>query len=325
MLFDALAKYVPVSPDEAVSLIDRLTSFLRHSNPAVVIGSFKCIFLFLDHDSRPKQEVLLSILPPFLTLVSSGNTEIQYIVLRTLNLFSQRYPKALAKEIRIFFCKYNDPSYIKTEKLGIITANVSPNNARLILDELAEYCNSVDVDFVRKAVMSIGEIALKLESCAPRSVDILVNLVEGKAGYAVEQSVLVLSDILRKFPGHFESIIAKVCRSIDQIKDPQARAAAIWILGEYGDLIEKVDVILDPFLDTFVDESPLVQLQILSSLVKIYLSKPDDTREQLQFVLNKATDETMQPDIRNRALIYWRMLSLSVEEAKQFVQFVIFL
>jgi hypothetical protein len=321
ILFDALSKYVPENAEDASNLIFRLIPFLRHSNPAVVIGSFKCIFIFLEKDNRPPHEVFPTILPPFLTLVTNDNIEIQYIVLRTLNLFAQKYPKALAKEIRIFFCKYNDPTYVKSEKLGIITANCGPSNAALVLDELAEYCNSVDVDFVRRSVKSIGEIAIKFESCAAKCVDILVALVEGKAGYAVEQAVIVLSDILRKFPGRFEGIIEKVCPNLDQVKDPQARAAGIWILGEYCGLIDKVDVILDPFLDTFPDEPPIVQLQLISSIVKVYLSKPDETREQLQFVLNEATKQTMPPDIRNRALIYWRMLSLSSDAAKQFIQF----
>jgi vesicle coat complex subunit len=321
ILFDALAQYVPADADDAENLIFRLVPFLRHANPAVVIGAFKCIFIFLEKDSRPPQEVFPTVLPPFLTLVTNDNIEIQYIVLRTLNLFAQKYPKALAKEIRIFFCKYNDPTYVKAEKLGIITANCGPSNAALVLDELAEYCNSVDVDFVRRSVKSIGEIAIKLDSCAAKCVDILVGLVAGKAGYAIEQAVIVLSDILRKYPGQFEGIIGNVCPNLDQVKDPQARAAGIWILGEYCELIDKVELIIDPFLDTFPDEPPIVQLQLISSIVKVYLSKPDETREQLQYVLTEATRSTMPPDIRNRALIDWRMLSLSADAAKQFIQF----
>jgi vesicle coat complex subunit len=137
----------------------------------------------------------------------------------------------------------------------------------------------------------------------------------------VEQAVIVLADILRKFPGQFEGTIAKICRSLDNVKDPQARAAGLWILGEYCALIDEIDLILDPFLDAFGDEPTLVQLQLISTIVKVYLVKPDDTREQLQFVLNEATKVERAPDVRNRALIYWRMLSLSAEAAKEFVQF----
>jgi hypothetical protein len=79
--------------------------------------------------------------------------------------------------------------------------------------------------------------------------------------------------------------------------------------------------LLDPFLDTFHDEQPLVQLALVSSLVKVYCEKPDATRDQLQFVLSEATKPGSVPDVKNRALIYWRVLSADVRIAKQMLQF----
>ncbi|OHS93207.1 Adaptin N terminal region family protein [Tritrichomonas foetus] len=321
ILFDAIAQYEPSDSQEASTMIDRLLPYLKHSNPAVVIGAFKCIFDMMDYDERLPQDLFGQIIPPFLTLVSSGEPEIQYIVLRTLTLFARKYPGALSKEVRLFFCKYNDPSYVKIQKLDIITINCAPRNAALVLDELTEYCNEIDVQFVRKTVRSIGEIALRQPSCARRCVDILVSLVEGKAEYSVEQAIIVLSDVLRKFPGQFESVIGKVCNNVDMLKDADARAALVWILGEYNAMIEKVDVILDPFLDTFADEAPQVQLQLISTIVKVFLDNPENTQDMLQFVLSEATKETVLPDVRNRALIYWRMLSLDNSLAKEFVIF----
>jgi len=321
ILLDALSRYVPTSKDDANFLIDRLIPFLKHKNPAVVIGSFKCIFLYMDTGSRNPTDLFPQIIPPFITLVTSSQPEVQYVVLRTLSLFVQKYPKALLKEIRVFFCKYNDPSYVKMEKLDIIVTVCGPQTAQLVLDELNEYCNTVDVAFVRKSVRAVGQIAIKVEAAARRCVDILIGLVGGKADYAVEESVIVMTDILRKFPGIFESTLQTVCQNFEAIKDPRAKSAAIWILGEYCSLISNVDVLLDPYLDTFHDEEPLVQLQILSSLVKVYLSNPDDTRDQLQFVLNEATKESTVPDVRNRALIYWRLLSADPAEAKSIVVF----
>jgi len=55
--------------------------------------------------------------------------------------------------------------------------------------------------------------------------------------------------------------------------------------------------------------------------VKVFLANPDETRDQLQFVLNEATKESTVPDVRNRALIYWRLLSADPAEAKSIVVF----
>ncbi|KAH0788698.1 Adaptin N terminal region family protein [Histomonas meleagridis] len=309
LLLDALAQYRPANDSDASFLIDRLLPFLKHANPAVVIGSFKCIYRFMEYDKRTPEELFPQIIPPFITLISSSDPEIQFVTLRILSLFVIKYPKLLSNQIRFFFCKYNDPSYVKLEKLDIIVHITTPKNFTIVIDELEEYCNSVDVHFVRKAINSLKKIALKVEVGARRCVDVLVKLVESKAEYAVEEAIIVIADILRHFPGMFESIIQIVCSNLEQIKDSRAKAAAIWILGEYNSIIENVDVLLDPFLDSFQDEIPEVQLQILTALVKVYVRNPEQSHDQLQFALNAATKESVMPDVRNRAMIYWRLLS----------------
>jgi hypothetical protein len=321
ILFDALCRYVPESQEDATFLIDRLLPFLKHSNPSVVIGAFKCVFLFMDVDARTPQTLFPQIIPPFITLVTSAEPEVQYVVLRALSLFVQRYPRALTKEIRAFFCKYNDPSYVKMEKLDVIVTICRPNNAQLVLEELSEYCNAVDVSFVRKSVRAVGQIGTKIEEAARKCINILVALVQGKAIYAIEEAVCVICDLLRKYPGEFESLLNSVCANLDALKEARAEAAATWILGEYCALIDGIDVLMDPYLDSFRDEQPLVQLAILSSLVKIFCDKPDATRDQLQFVLGEATKPGSVPDVKNRALIYWRILSADVSLAKVMLRF----
>ena len=320
-LFDVLSKYEPKTPEEAEQLIDRLTPFLKHANAAVVIGAFKCIYIFMEFSTKDLKTLFAQIVPPFLSLVSGAEPETQFVVLRTLSLFVLKYPKALAKEIRVFFCKYNDPSYVKIEKLDIVLAICDRNNVSLVISELEEYCNAVDVAFVRKSIRCLGQIAMKIKEAAPKCVDVLVKLVAGHADYAIEESVIVCTDLLRCFPGQFESIIEKVCGNIDQVKGAQAKASLIWILGEYCGLIDKIDVILDPFLDSFADDPPEVQIQMLTTMVKVYVLRPDDTKDMLQFILTEATKETMLPDVRNRALIYWRLLSADSEATKKVVVF----
>lgn len=321
ILLDALSRYKPESEDDAGFLIERLMPFLKHTNPAVVIASFKCIFLFIGCTKTKATTVFPQVLPSFITLVSAAEPEIQYVALRTLGLFVQKYPKTLAKEIRVFFCKYNDPCYVKMEKLDIIIRICKPRRAQLVVDELCEYCNSVDVAFVRKSVQCIGQIALKIPEATRRCVDVLVGIISGKADYAIEEAVCVICDILRKSPGQFDSILITVCQHFERLKDPRAKAAGIWLVGEYANVIENADVILDPFLDTFRDEQPPVQLAILSAFVKVFCAKPEIASDQLQFVFEAAMKPGTPPDVKNRALIYWRTLSTSVDVAKDMLSF----
>ena len=51
------------------------------------------------------------------------------------------------------------------------------------------------------------------------------------------------------------------------------------------------------------------QLQILTAVVKLFLKRPQAATGLVQKVLNAATAESDNPDIRDRAYIYWRLLS----------------
>ena len=57
--------------------------------------------------------------PPLVTLLSS-EPEVQYVALMKINLIIQKRPDILKQEMKVFFVKYNDPMYIKLEKLDII-------------------------------------------------------------------------------------------------------------------------------------------------------------------------------------------------------------
>ena len=51
---------------------------------------------------------------------------------------------------------FNDPIYIKMEKLEIIYRLADEKNMDYVLLELKKYTNEVDVDFVRKSLRTIG-------------------------------------------------------------------------------------------------------------------------------------------------------------------------
>ena len=58
-----------------------------------------------------------------------------------------------------------------------------------------------------------------------------------------------------------------------------------------------------------------MQLQTLTAVVKLFLRKPDN-QGLVQRVLNTATKDCDSPDVRDRAYIYWRLLSMDQGPAK---------
>jgi len=56
----------------------------------------------------------------------------------------------------VFFCKYNDPVYVKLEKIDILVKVADDKNVETILAELKEYAGDIDPELVKKSVRAIG-------------------------------------------------------------------------------------------------------------------------------------------------------------------------
>jgi AP-2 complex subunit beta-1 len=187
------------------------------------------------------------------TLLSSGS-EVQYVGLRNILLIIQRRPAILQNEVKVFFCKYNDPIYVKLAKLEIMYRLTREENVSEVLAELKEYASEVDVDFVRKAVRSIGRLAIKISSASDQCITTLLNLMQTKVSYVVQEAIVVIKDIFRRYPNQYESIIGTLCENLDVLDEPEAKSAMIWIVGQYADRIENSDELLEDFSFSFKEE-----------------------------------------------------------------------
>jgi len=256
--------------------------------------------------------------PPLVTLLAKG-PEVQYLALRNALLILQRRPEVLRNDIRVFFCKYNDPIYVKVTKLELIFMLANKENIQEVLTELREYATEIDVHFVRKSVRAIGKLAIKIESAARECIRTLLDLVATKVSYIVQEATVVIRNIFRKYPNQYESIISTLCENLDSLDEPEAKAAMIWVIGQYADRIENSDVLLDDFLYGWTDEPIEVQLALLTATVKLFIQRPTKGQDLVPKVLKWATEETDNPDLRDRGYMYWRLLSADPAAAKVIV------
>ena len=336
-ILTTLAEYQAQDTKEAEHICERVSPQFQHVNPSVVLAAVKAVFMHVQHieSSQLRQQYIKRMSPPLVTLVSS-QPEVQYVALKNIDLLLQKQPGILDKELRVFFCKYNDPPYLKLTKLEIMVRIANHTNADQLLNELKEYAMEVDMDFVKKAIRAIGQVAIKIEECAEKAVNVLLELINTKVGYVVQEVIVVIKDIFRRYPG-YEGIIPTLCQCIDDLDDPDARGSLIWIVGEYAEKISNAGDILAGFVDGFNEEFTQVrvptitqnsshmltiaqtQLQIITAVVKLFLKKPDESQGLVQKVLQAATAESDNPDIRDRAYVYWRLLSSDPQIAKNVV------
>ncbi|KAJ3216080.1 hypothetical protein HDU67_009960 [Dinochytrium kinnereticum] len=318
-ILTSLASYRPGDSREAAEITERVVARLQHANASVVLTAIRVLMIYLNYvnDEMVKQ-VIRKMAPPLVTLLSS-EPEIQYVALRNINLILQKRPDVLNQEMRVFFTKYNDPPYVKLEKLEVIIKLCSEANIEQVLLELKEYASEVDVEFVRQSVKAIGRCAIKIESASERCVNVLLELIKTKVNYVVQESIVVIKDIFRKYPNRYEGIIPALCENLESLDEPEAKSSLIWIIGEYAERIENADELLDFFIDNFKDENSQVQLQLLTATVKLFLKKPGNAQKIVQQILQSATEKCENPDIRDRAYVYWRLLSSNPQAAKSIV------
>ena len=80
---------------------------------------------------------------------------------------------------------------------------------------------------------------------------LLLDLIQTKVNYVVQEAIVVIKDIFRKYPNRYESIISTLCENLDTLDEPEARASMIWIIGEYAERIDNADELLESFLEGF--------------------------------------------------------------------------
>ncbi|KAJ3427637.1 beta-adaptin-like protein b [Anaeramoeba flamelloides] len=319
-ILDTLSTYTPRNEREAESLIERIIPRMSHKNAAVVLSSVRAILQFMINiENKKVLETYYKKMAPSLVSLLTNPPEVQYVALKNINLIVQKYPTILKGSHKVFFCRYNDPTYVKMEKLEILIMLANENNVEALLKEFKVYAQEVDVSFVRKAVRAIGLAAIKIPSATQRCIKHLLSLIKSQIHYVTQEVVVVVKDIFRKYPNKYESIIGTLCNSLTTLDDIESKSSMIWIIGQYADRIENSDELLESFLESFDEENPEVQLQLLTSTVKLFLHKPEDSQELLQDVLSTATQESENPDLRERAYIYWRMLSTDPDVAKEII------
>ncbi|KAG6835996.1 hypothetical protein H0H93_012412 [Arthromyces matolae] len=336
-VLNALARYDAKDDKESEHICERVVPQFQHINGSVVLAAVKVVMIHIRGVRREEliKSLMRKMAPPLVTLLSSP-PEVQWVALRNINLLLQKRADILSNEMRVFFCKYNDPLYVKVEKLEIMVRLANDKNVDALLSELKEYASEVDVDFVRKSIKAIGQAAVKIDAAAERCVNVLLELIATRVSYVVQEAVVVMKvrpfqhieqhksqcnyqDIFRKYPSTYEGVIPTLCANLDELDEPEAKASLIWIIGEYADKIDNADELLGIFVDSFTEESYPVQLQTLTAVVKLFLKKPNSAQSVVQRVLTTATKDCDSPDVRDRAYIYWRLLSTDPGAAKAVV------
>ena len=322
-ILNALMSYVPEETERALELIELIMPFLQHENSAVVLNAIKTIVFLSNYVKNP--ELILPALPKRLgsSLVSllSRPPEIQFLVLRNVILLLLGRKELVHFEIDMFFCKYDDMVYVKDTKLEIIYLLANENNVMTVLKELEEYATEVDIAMARKAIRAFGNLAVKLSGAAPQCVQIIIELVSNGISYIVQESAVIIRNIVRRYPGRFNNAVLELSNQYQLIEDADAKASMIWIVGQHCKIIPNSDKILKSLTKTYREDPLDSQYNTLTAVIKLYLNDPNKGEALTLEILKWATEEADNPDLRERGFFYWRLISTNPGDSNEFQEF----
>lgn len=125
-----------------------------------------------------------------------------------------------------------------------------------------------------------------------------------------------MKDVFRKYPTEYVSLLGKIFNNLQQIDEPEAKAALVWIFGQYIEYFQNPEEYVDRFfLTNFLEEPQVVQLQILTASVRLYLYNPKQWKTLLEEILNML-DDIEDVDLRRRATFYQNLITTDVNVAK---------
>ncbi|XP_004291213.1 PREDICTED: beta-adaptin-like protein A [Fragaria vesca subsp. vesca] len=319
LVLELVAKYVPSDSNEIFDVMNLLEDRLQHANGAVVLATIK-VFLHLTLSMTDvHQQVYERIKAPLLTLVSSGSPEQSYAVLSHLHILVMRAPFIFASDYKHFYCQYNEPSYVKKLKLEMLTAVANESNTYEIVTELCEYAANVDIPIARESIRAVGKIALQ-QYDVNAIVDRLLQFLEMEKDYVTAEALVLVKDLLRKYPQWSQDCIAVVGNiSSNNVQEPKAKAALIWMLGEYSQDMQDAPYILEGLVENWEDEhSAEVRLHLLTAVMKCFFKRPPETQGSLGAALAAGLADFHQ-DVHDRALFYYRLLQYDISVAEQVV------
>ena len=308
---------VPEFYDDAYEMIDIVLPQLQHVNTSVALNALKFILYLIDYTDRVRESTIKQLSSSIISLLEKP-PELQFLVLRNvILLLLSRGQAVLDFDVTYFFISYSDPIYIKDTKLECLYLLANDSTLPQILDQLEQYATDIDVHMSRKAIRAIGNLAVKLGSdSVDKCVDTLSNLLEFGVDYVIQEVISVFKNILRKYPERFKTKARMLVKYMSSAQGPESKNAMIWIITQYSDILPDYLELFKVYCDDVLEEAPEIQFSILSSSVKFFVRNPSPETEQTCLNLLKlCTEKAHNPDLRDRALIYWRLLTYAKQNS----------
>jgi AP-4 complex subunit beta-1 len=330
-IINLLTRYKPKDEGEMIDILNILEDRLSHADAGVILAITKVFMSYTKNNAKLNKQLMKRLQAPLITLMTSnettGNHEVTYVILHHILLIVSRYDiepmsyDLFRKEHKHFFCKMEEYSYIKDIKIEIMSYIACELNMRDIINELSEYVTDVDVDFAKKAVECIGKIVVRNPTMVKPIIENLLKFFKFRIEYISSKCIIVFGILLRKYPQFIDLLIPAIEGLHKLINKAEAKCALIWIMGEYGEKIVNAPYVLEYYTGGSPNEqgSQLMFYSLLNATLKLFFKRPGECQSILGKLLKDLILYSNSSDLRERAMMYYNLLSSNIEAAKEII------
>ena len=192
---------------------------------------------------------------PLLTLMTgnenTGSYETMFIVLQhieyvILHMGGKQY---FEKDFKYFYCKVDEPTYIKNIKVRVLGELANEYNLGDLLNELNDYATDVDLEMARKAIMTLTKIALNLPEVSKALLININSYYKLGQNHLANEVMLSFHQILRKYPKLFGDIAATLLEFRGDVNETESIKSFIWILGTFSQAVNDAPYILEEYIE----------------------------------------------------------------------------
>lgn len=319
-LLNSISEFNCNKKSDAKLIIKTVATHLRNQNYSVVLSVIKVILNNLEISGQSNHEVLNKKLSNSISALITTSTpyEIQYIILKNINIIITKYPNLLINEVRSFFINTNDPLYVKINKIKVLIKVVNYKDTRQleqVFGELREYTRDFEIEFSSMAIKGLVELSIKSNNskCIKKSQEYLLELMEFQDMHT-DECLIGLNNLLRfitnenkKFNfdnflnliGNWENVELILQNSI-------AKISYLSLMSQYPENFGDIKSKIIGFKENFLEEDINTQMSIIITVIKLYKYINDDNL--INEILLISQKNAIDVDIRDLSIIYQRCL-----------------
>lgn len=130
----------------------------------------------------------------------------------------------------------------------------------------------------------------------------------------------MLKDILRKYPDFVDDFVPLMARiQTDQIIENEGKIAFVWILGEFGHLIEASPYILEKMAEECRElNDHELSSALLISVFKLFFKRAPETKALFTKLFQEIVQTGTDTHLKQRAIFLYRLMQTDLNLAKQF-------